>query len=146
MPARHDPATEQVNVFPFNNTMVFKYYFDGEEVFDELRTYYNSNKYRFEVPGEAYDSLRRFLLNHGYELSIVDRPEEYYVIVPQYSAHPDGIFKQSVHHEPVDDYHAFLMKDLSAVDVMVMRGAERLESKPLILRSESLTDYASPTA
>ena len=146
MPATTRAAPERVNAFPTANHVLLKHYFDGEAVFERLRPFYNGNEYRFEVPVGAFDSLRRDLLEAGYELRVVDRPERYYVVVRQYSAHPDGIFKRSVRHEAVDGYHAFLMTDLEAVDAMVARGAERLAAKPLVLRSESLADFAASSA
>jgi hypothetical protein len=146
MPAPTQVAQERVNAFPIENHVLFKHYFEGEDVFERLRPYYNGNEYRFEVPVGEFDSLRRFLFDAGYELHVVDQPERFYVVVPRYSAHPDGIFKRSVRHEVVDDYHAFLLTDLETVDAMVARGAELLTAKPLGLRSESLTDYASVSA
>jgi hypothetical protein len=146
MPASIQAVPDQVNAFPINNTVQFKHYFDGDEVFSRLRPYYNGNQYRFEVPVGKFDSLRRFLLDHGYKLTIVDRPEEFYVIVPQYSEHPDGIFKQSVRHECADGYHCFLMTDRESVDAMLVRGAERLTSTPLALQPGTLTDFAPLSA
>lgn len=146
MPAPTQAAPERVNAFPINNTVLFKHYFEGDDIFARLKPYYNGNEYRFEVPVGEFDSLRRFLLNHGYELTVVERPEEFYVVVPQYSAHPDGIFKQSVYHERVDGYHCFLMTDRESVDEMIVRGAERLTSKPLVIQSGTLGDFATLSA
>lgn len=142
MPANTQAVNQRVNGFPIENTVLFKHYFDGDGVFARLRPYYNGNEYRFEVPVGEFDSVRRFLLEHGYDVSVVEQHQPYYVVVPQYSAHPDGIFKASVRHERVDGYHAFLMTDRQAVEAMVTRGAERLTSKPLVLQSETLADFA----
>lgn len=139
-------APDRVNAFPINNTVLFKYYFEGDDVFARLKLYYNANQYRFEVPVGEFDSLRRYLLDHGYELTVVERPEEFYVAVPQYSEHPDGIFKQSVRHERAGNYHCFLMTDRESVDAMVVRGAERLTSKPLVIQSGTLGDFATLSA
>lgn len=142
MPANPQAVPERVNAFPIENTVLFKHYFEGEAVFTRLKPYYNGTEYRFEVPVDEFDSLRRSLLDHGYEVSVVERQQAYYVVVPQYSEHPAGIFKASVRHESVDGYHAFLMTDRDAVEAMVAKGAERLTSKPLVLQSESLADFA----
>lgn len=146
MPANSQAVPVRVNAFPIENTVLFKHYFDGDAVFERLKPYYNGNQYRFEVPVDEFDSLRRFLLERGYELSIIERPEPFYVVVPQYSQHPDGIFKQAVRHERVDGYHAFLMTDREAVEAMVTRGADRLTSKPLVRQSETLSDFPASTA
>lgn len=141
MPVATQAPSERVNAFPIDNVVLFKHYFEGEAVFNRLRPYYNGTEYRFEVPCADFDALRRFLLDHGYELSIVDQPKSFYIVVRQYSEHPDGIFKQSVRHEQVDDYHVFLMTDRSAVEEMVANGAERLTSKPLVVQSGTLADF-----
>ncbi len=146
MPATTRAAPEPVNAFPIGNTVLFKHYFESDDVFDRLRPFYNANGYRFEVATDEFDSLRRFLLDNGYELQVVEHPEPYYVVVPEYSAHPDGIFKHSVYHERAAGYHCFLMKDLEAVEIMIIRGAERLTSKPLVLDSDTLADYAPISA
>lgn len=96
MPAVTQVALERVNAFPIDNTLLIKHYFEGDDVFARLKPYYNGREYRFEVPVDEFDSLRRFLLDHGYALTVVDRPEPFYVVVPQYSEHPAGIFKESV--------------------------------------------------
>lgn len=139
-------AREPVNAFPIGKAVLFKHYFEGDDVFERLKPFYDASAYRFEVPAGEFDSLRRFLLDTGYELNVVDRPEAFYVVVPEYSAHPDGIFKQSVYHERAGGYHCFLLKDLEAVEAMVVRGAERLTSKPLVLESRTLADYAPVSA
>lgn len=145
MPAETAAEREQVNVFTINNTVLFKHYFDGNEVFYRLKPYYNSNEYRFEVPVGKFDSLRRFLRTHGYDMTIIDRQTDYYVAVKQYSAHPDGIFKLSVYTERVDGYNCFLMKDQDAVKTAINQGAERLSALPLRLSTETLADFATPS-
>lgn len=142
MPAVTVTALDRVNAFPINGMLLFKHYFEGEAVFARLKPYYNGSQYRFEVPAGNFDSLRRFLRGHGYDVGAVDRPEDYYVVVRQYSAHPDGIFKLSVHHQSIHGYNCFLMKDRKAVADVVAEGATRLASTPLTLQSKSLGDYA----
>lgn len=146
MPATSQAVPERVNAFPIEDTVLFKHYFDGDEVFARLKPYYNGTQYRFEVPVGEFDSLRRFLLDHGYDLTVVEHPEPYYVVVPQYSEHPDGIFKRAVRQERVDGYHAFLLTDLEAVDALVARGADRLTDKPMVLQSGTLADFAAGSA
>lgn len=143
MPAVTAGTAADVNAFPIDGTVLFKHYFDGETVFDRLKPYYNGSEYRFEVPAAEFDSLSRFLHEHGYDVTIVERPADYYVVVRQYSEHPGGIFKSSVHHESVDGYNCFLMKDQAAVRDALANGAARLTSKPLVLHSESLRDFAA---
>lgn len=49
--ASHEP----VNVFEVGGRYLFKEYFSADAVFGRLKQYYNSQKYRFEVPPEDFD-------------------------------------------------------------------------------------------
>lgn len=117
---------EQVNVFEVDGTYLFKHYFEGQEVFDLLKQYYNHHQYRFEVPPGVFEELRPVLDDHGYGLVVVDVPEEFVVAVRQYTAHPDHIFKNSVIQRSVEGYNCFLMTDRDAVERAVEEGATRL--------------------
>lgn len=119
-------SRERVNVFVVNETYLFKHYFDGEEVFNCLRRYYNNQQYRFEVPAGAFDGLQEFLAEHGYGLVVVDPLEEFAVVVRKYTAHPESVFKQSVIHRSVDAYNCFLLTDRDAVQQAVANGATPL--------------------
>lgn len=144
MPGATAATRPSVNAFPVDATILMKHYFDGEVVFDRLRPYYNGNQYRFEVPVSEFDSLRRFLRSHGYDVSVVERSREFYVAVRQYSAHPDGIFASSVRQESVDGFNCFLMKDRTAVEAAVAEGATPITELPLTLEPDSLTAFAEP--
>jgi hypothetical protein len=125
---------EQVNVFEVNETHLFKHYFDGDEVFDRLKPYYNNQHYRFEVPPDEFEDLRSFLTDHGYGLVVVDVVAEFAVVVKKYTSHPGNIFKQSVIQRSIGDYNCFLMTDQAAVEQAVHEGAIRLTE----------TDFESP--
>ena len=126
MASFHRASHERVNVFVVDETYLFKHYFDGEEVFDRLRRYYNNQQYRFEVPTGAFEDLQEFLADHGYGLVVVDVSEEFAVVVRKYTAHPGGIFKQSVIQRSVDGHNCFLLTDRDAVRQAVADGATRL--------------------
>ena len=126
MASFHRASHERVNVFIVDETYLFKHYFDGEEVFDGLKRYYNNQQYRFEVPGGAFEDLQEFLAEQGYGLVVVDVPEEFAVVVRKYTAHPEGIFKQSVIQRSVDGHNCFLLTDRDAVQQAVADGAIRL--------------------
>ena len=146
MPAATAAAVERVNAFPNDGTVLFKHYFDGEAVFDRLKPYYNGSQYRFEVPVGEFDSVKRFLRGHGYDVSIVDDPAPYYVAVRQYTAHPEDVFKESVRHESARGYNYFLMRDRAAVESAVAQGAIRLSETSMSLPSGTLGDFAATTA
>jgi len=113
---------EQVNVFLVGDHLLFKHYFDGEEVFDRLKRYYNNQQYRFEVPSEEFEAIRSFLAEHGYGLVVVDVVEAFVVVVKQYTAHPNNIFKASVLHRSSDGYNCFLMTDQKEVKMQSRKG------------------------
>jgi hypothetical protein len=117
---------EQVNVFEVDELYLFKHYFDGEDVFDRLKPYYNNQQYRFEVPPDEFEDLQAFLAEHGYGLVVVDVLPEFVVVVKKYTDHPENIFKTSVIQRSVDGYNCFLLTDRDAVDRAVDAGATRL--------------------
>jgi len=117
---------EQVNVFEVDELYLFKHYFDGEDVFDRLKPYYNNQQYRFEVPPDEFEDLQAFLAEHGYGLVVVDVLPEFVVVVKKYTDHPENIFKASVIQRSVDGYNCFLLTDRDAVDRAVDAGATRL--------------------
>jgi hypothetical protein len=145
MPAATAARLEGVNAFPFGDAVLFKHYFDSEAVFDRLQPYYNGSQYRFGVDTDEFDSLRRFLGRHGYEVTVVDRPADYWVVVRRYTDHPEDIFKRSVRQERLDRYNGFLMKDRSAVESAVSEGAKRLSDVPVSLSTGTLDDFVAPS-
>lgn len=124
-------GTERVNVFVVEDVHLFKHYFEGDEVFDELRRYYNNADYRFEVPADDFERIRRFLADRGYGLVVVEDLEPFAVVVRKYTAHPENIFKGSVLHRSVGDYNLFVMTDREAVAEAVEAGAVPLAEAPV---------------
>ena len=124
-------GAERVNVFAVGEAYLFKHYFEGDEVFDELRQYYNHSQYRFEVPEPDFERVRLFLEDRGYALAVVDDIEPFAVVVRKYTAHPDNIFKGSVLHRSVDDFNLFVMTDRDAMEEAVEAGATPLAEAPV---------------
>ena len=122
---------EQVNVFEVDEVYLFRHYFDGEDVFDRLKRYYNNQQYRFEVPPDEFEDLQAFLAEHGYGLVVIDVLTEFVVVVEKYTDHPENIFKTSVIQRSVDGYNCFLLTDRDAVDRAVDAGATRLPETSL---------------
>lgn len=120
-----------VNAFHVGDSHLFKHYFEGEEVFDRLRRYYDHHQYRFAVPTDEFESVRRFLGERGYALEPVADFDDYVVVVRKYTAHPDDIFKTSVLQRSHGDYNLFVLKDENAVASAVADGATRLGDSPL---------------
>ncbi|MBB6647385.1 hypothetical protein [Halobellus ruber] len=119
---------DTVNAFRINSEYLFKYYFEGDDVFARLRNHYNHTQYRFEVPVEEFEEINSFLEDHGYSLTPVSAVEEFVVVVRKYTEHPGNIFKQSVIQQSIPKYNCFLMTDQVAVDEAVSKTAS---AKPL---------------
>lgn len=131
--ARTRDTRSPVNAFRLADDYYVRHYFEGEAVFERLRRYYEHDQYRFVVPASEYDGVRRFLADHGYRLREVTDLERYTVVVRQYTAHPENIFKEAVDHRSRDGYNLFLLKDRAAVESAVADGATRLRESELSL-------------
>jgi hypothetical protein len=123
MDSFHRAGDERVNVFEVDEVYLFRHYFDGEDVFDRLKSYYNNQQYRFEVPEDEFGTLRSFLSDRGYALTVVAATEEFAIVVKKYTSHPGNIFKESVIRRSVNGHNCFLMKDQAAVEQAVNEGA-----------------------
>lgn len=126
MSSFHRASHKPVNVFEVDGTYLFKQYFEEDAVFNRLKRHYNGQKYRFEVSPDDLNAVRKFLAEHDYGLVVVDAVNEFVVVVPKYTDHPENIFRDSVAKRSVDDYNAFLITDQPAVDQVVHEGATRL--------------------
>jgi len=126
MPGFRPSDRERVNAFQVGERYLFKHYFEGAAVFQRLEEYYNNQQYRFEVPPGEFEAVQSFLSAHGYELTVVDFPEEFVVVVEKYTDHPENIFKASVMQRSADGYNCFLVTDRAAVEQAVSDGATRL--------------------
>lgn len=125
------PSERQVHVFEIDETYLFKHYFEGEEVFDRLKPFYNTTQYRFEVPTDEFAQLRAFLTDHGYDLVEVETISPFVIVVEKYTAHPENIFKNSVVQRSVQNYNCFLLTDQFAVAEAISEGATRLSDTDL---------------
>ena len=58
-----DVDSTRINAFEVEDAglYIFSQYFDEDEIFDELREWYDSEKYRFEVPAEEINQVEAFL-------------------------------------------------------------------------------------
>lgn len=122
---------EQINVFKIDETYLFKHYFEGEDVFDRLKPFYNHTQYRFEVPVNEFEQLRVFLSDQGYDLVVVETPTKFVVVVKKYTAHPENIFKDSVVQRSANGYNCFLLTDQYAVAEAISQGATRFSDADL---------------
>lgn len=124
-------GADEVAVFEVDGTYFFKHYFEEDAVFDRVKAYYNPQQYRFEVPPEEFEDLQAFLRERGYDLVVRDSLAECVVVVKQYTAHPENIFKASVTQRSADGYNFFLMTGREAVERAEAEGAVPLEKTSL---------------
>jgi hypothetical protein len=124
MPA-FDVDAKPLIVFEVGNEYLFSHYFDREDVFEDLRDYYNDDAYRFEVPADEFDTVRERLEAAYFELTIITDLEPYCVVVEKYDKHAD-ILRESVVTWERRGHRFFLMQDELAVKEALDQGAEKL--------------------
>lgn len=124
-------SAEAVNVFLVDGQYLFKHYFESDEVFARIGEFYANQHYRFEVPPDRFEEVRSFLAARGYGLVVVEPIERFVVVVRQYTAHPDNIFKESVCHRSRGRFNFFLLTDGAALERAAGAGATPLADTAL---------------
>ncbi len=124
-----DADTTEINAFKVKDAdlYIFSQYFDQEEVFDELREWYDSEQYRFEVPADEIDRIESFLDENFYDLNRVppDAIEPFCVVKEKYTDHAD-ILRNSVYHTSRGRNTIFVMQDELSAERALEQGATRL--------------------
>ena len=118
--------TEEITAFDFGNTYLFTAYFDEEQLFNQLKKYYNKDKYRFKVPEEDLEEVQQTLDNYFYELVLEDSPEEYCVVADE-ETDSNAILSNSVMRKQRRNHDIYLMKDKLSLEQAVEQGAIRVE-------------------
>lgn len=119
-----DVEPKEITAFEVGGMFLFKEYFEQDELFDRLKKYYNSEKYRFEIPEDEIEEVRQILENF-YELSVADNLEDYCVIA-------DGnwdateLLKNSVMRTRRRGEEVHVMKDSLSVKQAIEGGATQL--------------------
>ncbi|KXA91540.1 hypothetical protein AKJ57_00895 [candidate division MSBL1 archaeon SCGC-AAA259A05] len=114
-----------INFFRFGNIYYFKHYFRSREIFEELRSYYDSYEYRFKVKEEDLDYVLEKLKSYDYEINFVDEEEisDYAVIINKYEKHAD-LLKRAVDTIEIGDEKALVMKDKDSKEEALTLGKE----------------------
>ena len=126
-----DVDREEILVFALDDTYLFKQYFEQDELFADLREYYNDEKYRFEVPEDAFEAVAERLEEHFYKPVVVEEVEPFCVVKRKYTDHPDVLFKTAVAKQASGDHTVFLLKDQLSVEQAIEQGATRLTDADL---------------
>lgn len=118
-----DVNPERITVFRVGSEYLFKHYFEREDVFQQLESYYNRDEYRFEVPADEFGDVETILEDAYYEPVVVTDLEPFCVVKPKYTPHAD-ILRNSVAHWSRNGYNFFLVTDELSVREAIEAGAE----------------------
>lgn len=125
-----------IPIFPVNGKYMFKHYFEERDLYNRLSQYYNSDKYRFEIPEAELEAVTSFLRENGKSIDVVEDFEEYVVVKKKYTKHPDLLFKGSVLQRSHSGHNLFLMKNHSAVNAAITNGAVPITRKGFSFKPE----------
>jgi hypothetical protein len=124
-----DVDTTEINAFEAEDAdlYIFSQYFDNDEIFNELREWYNSEQYRFEVPTDEFDTVETFLDEYFYDLAQIpsDAIGPFCVVKEKYTDHAD-ILRNSVYHTSQGNNTVFVMQDRLSAEQAVEQGATPL--------------------
>lgn len=120
-----DIEREEITAFEVDGTYLFKQYFDRGDVFDTLESYYNNDKYRFEVPERELPEVQQILDEYFFDLRIEDDLYNYCVVM-EHGEDCSDVLRNSVLTRRRGSTIVFLMKDRLSVEQAVEQGARRL--------------------
>lgn len=119
-----DVEREEITAFEVDGTYLFKQYFDRDDLFDALNSYYNIDKYRLEVEEGELDEVQQILDEYFFDVQITDELEKYCVVMEQGIDYSD-VLRNAVLTERCSGHVVFLMKDLLSVGQAEEMGARR---------------------
>lgn len=125
-----DVDQEEIPTFHLNGTYLFKQYFDNKDLFSQLEKYYNSERYRFEVPECSLDEVNQTLDKYMYILEPVEELSEYCVIKDK-GADSSDVLRNSVASQRHGGEDIFLMKNKLSVRQAIEQGASHAKKSDL---------------
>lgn len=131
-PPSFDADREELTVFHVDDEYLFSHYFERDDLFADLREYYDEDAYRFAVPEDEFDDVRERLREAYYEPVVAEELEPYCVVTGKYDEHAD-VLRESVANWERRGHRFFLMKDDLAVKEALERGATPLEDTEFVL-------------
>lgn len=120
-----DVEPRGITAFEMDGAFLFKEYFEQDELFDQLRKYYKSDKYRFEIPEEEFKEVRQILEDSYYDLSVADNLENYCVVADE-NSNTTELLKNSIMRTRRGGQEVYVMKDRLSVKQAIERGATEL--------------------
>lgn len=115
---------EEITAFEFDGRYIFKQYFEKDDLLQELEQYYNTDRYRFEIPDGSLLEVSQVLDDDFYGLKIADNIFPYFV-VQQKEADSSTTLRNAVVSRQQRNQDIFLMKDKLSVKQAVEQGASR---------------------
>jgi hypothetical protein len=131
-----DIDKEEIKAFEIDDSYLFKTHFDEEQLFKQLKKYYNRDKYRFEIPEEKLIQVQNTLDNYFYTLSIESTPEDYCIVLDS-TADSSTALKNSVLRTQRQQQDILVMKDNLSAKQALRHGATAIEKSPI--NKEELT-------
>lgn len=122
-----DIETEEITLFNTGDTYIFRKYFDENQLFNQLETYYNEDKYRFEIPESDLKQVRQILEEYYYELTVTDDVEDYCVVLGK-NADSSEILRNSVMRKHRGQQEILIMKDELSKGQAIEASAVNLEN------------------
>ena len=131
-----DVDKEEITAFEFGNRYLFTTYFDKEPLFNQLKQYYKSDKYRFEIPEDELEQVRQNLDEFFYDL-VIEISWEDYLVTTDKEADSNTVLRNSVMKTRRGRHEICLMKDKLSVEQAIEDGATPLEKSGIT--TEELT-------
>ncbi len=128
-----DVDPEEIAAFEFAGRYIFEQYFDEDDLFQQLETYYNSDKCRFEIPAQEVSNVRQMLDSYFYDLELVEDFNNFCVVQDRQLDSSD-ILRNAVSAQHQGKYEIFLMKDKLSAKQAVENGATRIQKSDLSLK------------
>jgi len=121
-----DIETEEITAFEIGDTYIFKKYFDEDQLFKQMETYYNEDKYRFEIPESDLKQVRQTLDKYYYELEVADSINDYCVVVDKKSKSASTL-KNSVMRKHRGQHEILIMKNKLSKEQSLEKDAVSLQ-------------------
>lgn len=127
-----DVDGEEIAAFEFDDRYFFKQYFDENDLFQQLEKYYNSDKYRFEVPDREVSNVSQILDNYFYDLETIENYNKFCVVKDR-QLDSSEILRNAVITHRQGKYEIFLMKDQLSASRAIEKGATPIQKSDLNL-------------
>jgi len=131
-----DVDKEEITAFELRNRYLFTTYFDKEPLFNQLKQYYKSDKYRFEIPEDDLEQVRQNLDEFFYDL-VIETSWEDYLVTTDKEVDSNTVLRNSVMKTRRGRHEIYLMKDKLSVEQAIEDGATPLEKSGIT--AEELT-------